>query len=305
MNIFTNKQITRKINIVLLIVILFNFLVPIQSQADLADFGGDLLKELIKLFVSLGDVVNGVMNHLCYGTTKMYGSAIFKVSDAELKENLTADGSSLKYKEGQGGTYITLDENTVFEAAGGWFGDEIQIPNILYCPENIFANKIAMLDINFIKPNSYIPVEETSSGTVSPGAANASQSLVIRDDVGTKSLKYIISSWYQAFRNIAIVGLLIVLVYIGIRIMISSTSTDKAKYKENLQDWFIALCLVFFMHYLMSGILLVTESFTKLIDDSISSDVWVDASKVKENDVMINDTYTATDIGIEGGFNIF
>ena len=63
MNIFTNKQITRKINIVLLIVILFNFLVPIQSQADLADFGGDLLKELIKLFVSLGDVVNGVMNH--------------------------------------------------------------------------------------------------------------------------------------------------------------------------------------------------------------------------------------------------
>ena len=64
MNIFTNKKITRKINIVLLIVILFNFLVPIKSQAaDIAEFGGDLLKELIKLFVSLGDVVNGVMNH--------------------------------------------------------------------------------------------------------------------------------------------------------------------------------------------------------------------------------------------------
>ena len=63
MNIFTNKQITRKINIVLLIVILFNFLVPIQSQADIGDFGGDLLKELIRLFDALADVINGVMNH--------------------------------------------------------------------------------------------------------------------------------------------------------------------------------------------------------------------------------------------------
>ena len=65
MSVFTNKKLTRKINIILLIVILFNFLVPMQSRAEdgLAKFGGDLLKELIKLFVALGDVVNGAFNH--------------------------------------------------------------------------------------------------------------------------------------------------------------------------------------------------------------------------------------------------
>lgn len=215
----------------------------------------------------------------------MYGSAIFSDGDAELKENLDADGSALHYDaNATDGIHKTIEAGTKFEAAG-WFGDRIQIPNILYCPENIFANKIAMLDVNFIKPNSYTPVEYASGGGAMPDAENASESLVTRDDVGTKSLREIISSWYQAFRNIAIVGLLIVLVYIGIRIMISSTSTDKAKYKENLQDWFIALCLVFFMHYLMSGILLVTESFTKLIDESISSNIYVDATQAEENDI--------------------
>ena len=223
----------------------------------------------------------------------MYGSAIFSDGDAELTENLNTPGeSALKYDyDGEHGTEKIIPAGTMFEAAG-WFGDRIQIPNILYCPENIFANKIAMLDVNFIKPNSYTPVEYASGGGVMPDAETASESLVTRDDVGTKSLRAIISSWYQAFRNIAIVGLLIVLVYIGIRIMISSTSTDKAKYKENLQDWFIALCLVFFMHYLMSGILLVTESFTKLIDESISSNIYVDATQAKENDLAADDPMT-------------
>ncbi len=219
----------------------------------------------------------------------MYGSVIFKDGDAELQANLENPESALAYNDGQEhGTEKIIPEGTLFEAAG-WFGDTIQIPNILYCPENIFANKIAMLDINFINPNKYTAVEENSSGGASPDATTASESLVTRKDGGTKSLREIISSWYQAFRNIAIVGLLIVLVYIGIRIMISSTSSDKAKYKENLQDWFIALCLVFFIHYIMSGILLVTESFTKLIDDSINSSIYVDATKAKENDMVADD----------------
>ena len=49
MNLFTNKKMTQKITIVLLIIILFNFLVPIKSNAGLAEFGGDLLKELKQL----------------------------------------------------------------------------------------------------------------------------------------------------------------------------------------------------------------------------------------------------------------
>ena len=49
MKIFTNKKVTQKIIIALIIIIVFNFSVPIQSNAipfvsTFADIGGDLLK---------------------------------------------------------------------------------------------------------------------------------------------------------------------------------------------------------------------------------------------------------------------
>ena len=48
----------------------------------------------------------------------------------------------------------------------------------------------------------------------------------------------IIATWYRILRNIALIGLLCMLVYIGIRIMISSTAADQAKYKSMLYSDF-------------------------------------------------------------------
>ena len=59
--------------------------------------------------------------------------------------------------------------------------------------------------------------------------------------------------------------LLSVLVYIGIRIVLSSSGADKAKFKQMLKDWLIALCLVFFMQYFMSFVI----SFTGVISKSL------------------------------------
>lgn len=49
-----------------------------------------------------------------------------------------------------------------------------------------------------------------------------------------KQLQPTIAKWYKTTRLIAIVGLLSVLVYVGIRIILSSTGQDKAKYKKCL-----------------------------------------------------------------------
>lgn len=76
-------------------------------------------------------------------------------------------------------------------------------------------------------------------------------------------LQSTISSWYKTLRNLALVALLSILVYIGIRITLSSVASDKAKYKQMLVDWTVALCLVFLMHYIMSFAVTINE---KLID---------------------------------------
>lgn len=79
-----------------------------------------------------------------------------------------------------------------------------------------------------------------------------------------------IATWYRALRMVAIVGLLSVLVYLGIRIILSSTSAqDKAKYKSMIKDWLVAICLLFVLHYIMTFMLTLTDDIIGLIKDNV------------------------------------
>ncbi|MCI8273935.1 MAG: hypothetical protein HFJ55_07680 [Clostridia bacterium] len=64
-------------------------------------------------------------------------------------------------------------------------------------------------------------------------------------------LKSTIAKWYYILRNVAIVALMIVLLYIGIRILTATIASDKAKYKEMMVNWLVAMCLIFIMQYFM------------------------------------------------------
>lgn len=81
-----------------------------------------------------------------------------------------------------------------------------------------------------------------------------------------------ISTWYYMLRNISLLVLMLILIYTGIRIVIGSTAGEKAKYKERLMDWLVAVCLIFIMHYIMAFAVNLVENVTKLIrtDKNIS-----------------------------------
>lgn len=82
-------------------------------------------------------------------------------------------------------------------------------------------------------------------------------------------LKKTISTWYNALRNICIVLMLSVLVYIGIRILLSSVASDKAKYMTMLKDWLVGLCLLFLMHYIMAFSVSLVERLTTVVKTSV------------------------------------
>ena len=81
-----------------------------------------------------------------------------------------------------------------------------------------------------------------------------------------------ISKWYKALRLIAMVGLLSVLVYVGIRVIISSTGQEKAKYQKMLADWFAAMCILFILHYIMALIMTSVDLLTKVFSTKIIGD---------------------------------
>ncbi|MGN1310102.1 MAG: hypothetical protein ACI4VP_00040, partial [Clostridia bacterium] len=88
----------------------------------------------------------------------------------------------------------------------------------------------------------------------------------------SKQLKNIIASWYKVMQEIALVGLLSVLVYIAIRIIMSSAAQEKAKYKKMLADWFAAICIVFVLHFIISFAFTVTQSITDVFAKSVVGD---------------------------------
>ena len=275
MKLLTKNSLPQKIMIAILIALVLIFsIVPnyhtvyaaeaSESDPDQGGVIGTLLKELLNLIVQLGDIVMSALNHFMLGT-EGFGSSML----APDNPNLTDSSSWLYVEDGEKSgddveKYNSDEINTanIFSFMGA---HEYEIPNMLYSPEEIFANNIAALDVNFLRPNTYVAVTE---GEEAGDAAQSAAGGVLRDTI---------SSWYKAFRNIAVVGLLSVLVYLGIRILISSTSVDKAKYKESLQDWLVALCLVFIIHFIMSGILMLTDRFTELIDSSIDDGIIVEA----------------------------
>lgn len=245
MKYFFKKKSIHKIILALLIICSINFVIPKRvSAVDWGNVAGSLLKEIVQFIDSLGDVVMGLLNNVMLGTDGI-GSAMLDQDDANLD-----DGSGSWLKD-------TL-EGDVTEKTVNNLENKFKVPNMLYSPETIFGNRIAALDVNFLRANKYTAVSDS---------ANASE----KAQSAASSISKVIAKWYKGFRNLAIVGLLSVLVYLGIRILISTAATDKAKYKENLKDWLVALCLVFVIHFIMSGILMLSDNVTELLTGSDNS----------------------------------
>lgn len=85
------------------------------------------------------------------------------------------------------------------------------------------------------------------------------------NDGVTKTVSEGIAKWYFALRNLAILVSLVVLIYVGIRMAISSVASEKAKYKQMLKDWAMGFAMLFVLHYLMIAVIALNKEFVTLI----------------------------------------
>lgn len=88
----------------------------------------------------------------------------------------------------------------------------------------------------------------------------------------TGTIRGNIASWYMALRNLAIVIQLCVLIYVGIRMAISTVAEQKAKYKDMLKNWFIGMILLFLLHYFMVIVLNINQVLVNAIRSALGLD---------------------------------
>lgn len=86
-----------------------------------------------------------------------------------------------------------------------------------------------------------------------------------------KIIKESVSAWYYAIRNLSIIISLFVLIYIGIRMAISTLAEDKAKYKKMIIAWIQSFILIFLLHYIMIAAMAIQNALMKVILNAVGS----------------------------------
>ena len=85
------------------------------------------------------------------------------------------------------------------------------------------------------------------------------------DNEINKTLKNQVAIFYYVTKVIAVVMGLIMLIYLGIRMAMSTIASDVAKYKDMLKDWLISMILIFAMPYIIGNINTVARSIDRCI----------------------------------------
>lgn len=198
---------------------------------------------------------------------------------------------------------------------GVWY-DKNCLPQDLYLPaysisaEEIFKGKILLFDVDFFNPENDIylrtnDLDPQQDGYKVSDYTQEQLDQIISDDNGVKNYYYknskgeevttsrqntaaeirgVVSQWYNAIRNICLVLMMSVLLYIGIRMLLSTAAQDKAKYKQMIVDWVVGMCLLFFMHYIMAFSVSIVKQFTEVIDSAYDDEMNTKYTVTMEND---------------------
>lgn len=342
MKIFENKSIFKKLIIVFLCILLLSFCMPKTVKAEDGK-GGKLLNPIMSLFVSLGDGTMTLLQKIVlqvdeslievdtssgfWAKVLVIVVAVVAVSVIIAATVLTAGSAGIATVagiaaalKGTAAVLITIGVTTVTfpvttQVVEGMLPDNLQLPIFVITPQEIFSNKIPLLDVDFFNPSESQIIskgentatagvlegigkyaseigEEKENKTLSGSEGENETETVSGEMVEIKStaneLRATVSNWYKILRDLSLVALLSVLVYIGIRIIISSTSQDKAKYKQMLVDWIVAICLLFVMQYIMSFSNILVKKIIEIVDTTqVSSD--------EENEIIEPEVFLITD----------
>ncbi len=106
-------------------------------------------------------------------------------------------------------------------------------------PDDIFFNRVGITEIDFFN----------FAGEVS----------------AVKTIRMNIATWYYILRVLSIVLLLAVLIYIGIRMAVSTVASEQAQYKRMLTDWVVSFALVFLLNYIIMFTIEANNAFVNML----------------------------------------
>ena len=179
MKIFQNKNLFKKLIIVLLFITIFSFCMPKVSRASI---GGDLMDAVMDLFVGIGDGINTVLSKMILqtdgsfivvdtetnGVAKILGIIVAAAVIIGGIVLIAAAPASLVVvstiftvvKAGVVAGVVTFAVTSYLSDAT--FGEKVVLPSIRLTPYEIFTNQIPLFDVDFFSPMTDLKTESSS-----------------------------------------------------------------------------------------------------------------------------------------------
>ena len=106
----------------------------------------------------------------------------------------------------------------------------------------------------------------------------------------TATMKNVVSYWYNSFRSIAVACYLILLIYVGLRMILATNANRLEDIKERLNVWLSGIVILFFFPYVMRYMVEINQAVVKQIHNK-SSEIRQGVTgavqmEAEENDMM-------------------
>lgn len=99
-------------------------------------------------------------------------------------------------------------------------------------------------------------------------------------------LNNVITKWYAIFQKISLMGYMMILVYMGIRILLGATADQKASYQRLFVDWVIGIAILLLFPYAMKYMIEINVAIVRTVDANKDFDSGISATIVNTEDAF-------------------
>lgn len=197
-----------------------------------------IITYIIKIpFLGYTNIVEAVVNDFLQQLSGDDMRAVTHEED-EVPESDSAAASS-----GINGTRVVLnDEEKLYKPTAKietW--DRVTIEDIIF-------DRIPVLDVDVFSKDR------------AAGQAISEDSIIYK-------IRTNIATWYYIIRNVAIVIMLLVLIFLGIQLAITTSAGKKANYKGMLISWLSGFVVIFVIHYYMILVITLNQEMVKIFEN--------------------------------------
>lgn len=279
--VFKFKEKLKKILITVICIITVFFSMPVKSSADagiLESIGSfillvpDGIQLLLNSFVS--DETEDMKFFIRLSITD-YDAKIFANSAGSLYNievtpyDIFTSGTPTvygKYVEANGDASDAINNfSESIESSKNGTGDMSSVVQAGRDAQDAVSN-LESMDIGEFTTKSLVKMPLLDANFFKKSTGDSSNSADI--------LRPIVAGVYKNLRNFVLVIMLLILLYIGIRIIISSAVAEQVKYKQYLVNWVVGICLIFLMQYIMSAIMYTTKIVNDMLVTSADGETY-------------------------------